>query len=120
QGLRDRLGDEVRIVADDEDGGHGRGHAAMLPPSFPVVVFGVFDDPGGIRSSSPSASLRGFYSPPWTPPGATRSGVRFRSNLERTIFLDTPGSSSDYLGRTSHLIPWLCEQPDPNHDRGMA
>src|SRR6202040_2652447 len=30
QRLRDRLGEEVRIAADDEDGGDGRGHAAML------------------------------------------------------------------------------------------
>src|SRR5205807_1107518 len=44
------------------------------PPTFPVVVhsFGVFDDPGGIRSSSPSASLRGAAPPPWTPDFSSR------------------------------------------------
>src|SRR5207248_10906949 len=35
QRLRDSLRHEVRVVADNEDGGDGRGHAAMLPPSFP-------------------------------------------------------------------------------------
>src|SRR5205085_12673604 len=33
QGLRDSLGDEVGIVANDEHGRDGRGHAAMLPPA---------------------------------------------------------------------------------------
>src|SRR5205807_1107520 len=52
------------------------------PPTFPVVVhsFGVFDDPGGIRSSSPSASLRGAAPPPWTPLSPGEGRARFFAN----------------------------------------
>src|SRR6266851_9150008 len=43
---------------------------------FPLIVrpSGAFDEPGGIRSSSPSASLRGAATPPWTPLSSSGHG----------------------------------------------
>ncbi len=80
------------------------GRMMKAPPGSPVVVrsCGAFDNPGGIRSSSPSATLRAAAPPPWTPgsPVVVRSCGAF----------DNPGgirsSSPSATLRAAAPPPW--------------
>src|SRR5439155_21644259 len=103
------------------------------PPCSPVVghSYGVSDDPGGIRSSSGSASLRRAATPPWTPLFSSRRPLlrsvrrpRGDSQLVRLRFaspgcyspLDPPGGRppppggaprrTPFAGRSKPRPPW--------------
>src|SRR5207302_7104363 len=84
-GMDDRLGDELLGKGQvDPTSGHQRAGPADGALLFHRVrSFGAFPVPGGIRSSSPCAALRGAATPPWTPPlsrvGTGCSGMTARS-----------------------------------------
>src|SRR5438270_13964084 len=113
---------ELQVPHRDIEGSEGIGPEPVEDPHLVLLLlhrvrsFGAFPVPGGIRSRSPSAALRGAATPPWTP--CLLHGVRSFGAFPAPGGIRSLSPSAPLRGAaTPPWTPLLLPFPGPGHGR---